>query len=286
MGLKINSESKISQERYIELKQIAYNYYEQYNLLDRNSRTSFLEALPEMDVPLETQVIRNTLLFPDTEELLMTPKGALFRALNEIAKDNDEISRQDMMTKNLEYNMQNTQALVEKGLLKVMDNISYPDNSISDREYISIKNKVLDISNQFMDLSLQEKVELILTATEKNDYRVQIQLSTLLIPNDDLLIKQLKESSVDELATYYGVPSSLIIFKKDEYDKQATSTLIAESKLPASQLTRPWYRDELDDGIINKVWDQRFYQRIEQDYINKVNVALDKTFADAKKVNK
>src|SRR5699024_5693116 len=112
------------------------------------------DTLPEMSTPFETAILRNTLLFPDTEELLMAPKGALYRVLNKITNENDDITKEDMMAKYLEYSMQQTQILVKKGFLKVMDNISYPDNSINDRDYISLKKEALDISDQFMNLSL------------------------------------------------------------------------------------------------------------------------------------
>ena len=68
MNFQIN-ESKIDQDRYIELKQKAYDYYRQYNSLDRVLRKSYIDALPEMDTPFETMLVRNTLLFPDTEVL-------------------------------------------------------------------------------------------------------------------------------------------------------------------------------------------------------------------------
>ncbi len=286
MSLKINSESKIAQERYIELKQLAYNYYEQYNSLDRRSRKSFLDALPEMNTPYETAILRNTLLFPDTFELLVTPKGALYRVLNKFTKDNDDITKEDMMAKYLEYSVQHTPNLVKEGLLKVMDNINYPDNSINDKDYISLKEEVLGISDQFMSLSLQKKVKFILKCTEEEDYQAKIQLSTLLIPNDILLMKQLKESSISELARLYGVPTSVIEFKKEEYEKQDTSTLIAQGKISTSNFTLAWYKDRIDEGMINQIWDQSFYHKIEMEYISNANKALENMFGQSKKVNK
>lgn len=286
MNFKINDESKIPQERYIELKQKAYNYYEQYNSLDRKSRKSFLDTLPEMSTPFETAILRNTLLFPDTEELLMAPKGALYRVLNKITNENDDITKEDMMAKYLEYSMQQTQILVKKGFLKVMDNISYPDNSINVRDYISLKKEALDISDQFMNLSLRKKVRFILRCAEEKNYQSQIQVSTLLIPNDTLLMKQLEGSSINQLANLYGVPSSLIEFKKEEYEKQDTSSLITQGKFTPSNLTQPWYKDGIDEGMINQIWNQSFYQKIEQEYISNANSALENMFGKSKKVNK
>lgn len=285
MNFQIN-ESKIDQDRYIELKQKAYDYYRQYNSLDRVLRKSYIDALPEMDTPFETMLVRNTLLFPDTEELLTTPKEALYRVLNKFARDNDFITKEDMMTKYLEYRMQDTQDLVKTGLLQVMEDISYPDNSISNREYLFLKEEAMEISDEFQNLPLSKKVKFIVQCCEDSDYQTQIQLSTLLIPNDQLLINQSNKYSDDELASYYSVPTSLINFKKEEYNKQDTLELINEDKLLQPKSNHFWYKDGVDDGMISKIWTQKFYREIEQEYIARANVALDKMFGDSKKINK
>ena len=50
MNVKIG-DTHISEERYIEIKQMAYKFYEEYNKLDRVSRKKYLDALPKLNTP-------------------------------------------------------------------------------------------------------------------------------------------------------------------------------------------------------------------------------------------
>lgn len=277
MGLQIG-QSKIEQDRYVEIKKMAYYYYKVYNSLDRVSRKKILQALPELNTPFETAVLRNTLLFPDTKELLSTPKEALYKVLRNFASINDGITREDMMTKYLEYGMQGTSKLFQNGLLEVMDDLNYPDNSISEKEYLSTKKEAFELLDEFTNIPLNKKVRFIEQCLDENSYQIQIQISTLLIPNDKLLVAQLNKYSVSELADYYQVPTSVIQFKKEEYVKQETIELINQNKLPQAQPKYLWCKAELDDGIIDKIWDQSFYRGIEQEYIDKANSVLEKMF--------
>ena len=102
MSIKMGDTS-LSEERYIELKKLAYDYYDKYNELDRVSRKDFLDSIPSLNTHFEDLIVRTTLLFPDTEDLLKISKGSLHNVLKEIANNEDGITNEDVLAKIVEY---------------------------------------------------------------------------------------------------------------------------------------------------------------------------------------
>lgn len=273
----------ISKDRYIEIKRIAYSYYEQYNKLDRRSRKSFLEALPELESQMETAILRNTLLFPDTEELLMTPKGKFKRTLNLIADNEDNITSKDVTYKSLEYGSQNIHKLIEQGQLKVMEGLKYPDHSVSEKEYLSLKRESLSYVREFFDCELAVKVKLIADCINETEYQQLIQVSTLLIPNDRVLMEQLSKASIEELANYYKVPVAVINFKVEEYNRQDTKELFEEGIMQPIKMSRLWYKSPIGDEALETIWDQNFYKEIEESQLSQANKLLSNMFSSFEK---
>ena len=271
----IRDELNISEERYIEIKKMAYQYYEQYNSLERPYRRKFLDALPDLDTRMETDILLCTLLFPDTKALISLGKGGLMSALGKQAKADDNITSHNVTTKAFEYAVFKTKELIDAGKLKFMDEISYPDDSIPDKEYVETKETALKVLERFNELSLMDKSKIIQQACTTNTYQAKIQISTLLIPNDLLLAKQLQKNSIEDIAAYYKVPVSVIEFKKEEYEKQATFMLIDDGKLSLIKSNRVWHHDiygQMD--LINGLWDQSFYKEIENSAYEKINSSL------------
>lgn len=269
----------IEEKRYIEIKKLAYGYYEKYNSLERVSRKSFLDALPPLNSALEACILRNTLLFPDTEELLCTKtKGELMDVLVKIAENEDNIEKSNIMEKASEYNKQKTKDLIQEGKLKVMDKISYSDDSISQREYISLKEEALMFHEEFDNMSLKKKVQVIGICCEEENYQAQIQLATLLIPDDARLMRGLKTHSEEQLAAYYKVPVSVIRFKTIEYDRQGTSDLLENGKMLTIDATGSWPGISADDEVISGIWDQSFYKEIENKDLKKAENHLSKMY--------
>jgi len=271
----IKDDFNINVDRYIEIKQMAYQYYEKYNSLDRPYRRKFLDALPDLETKTETGILLCSLLFPDTSDLIELGNGELVSELSRRAKNDDNITFHNITTKAVEYSVLNTRELIKSGRLKVMDPISYPDDSITDREYIQTKKSALKVVEQFTELSLIDKCTLIQQACQTNTYHAKIQISTLLIPNDLLLMKQLKHNSVDDIATYYKVPVSLIEFKQEEYAKQATAMLFEDEKLIEFKSNKVWYHgDSSGIDLIGDIWNQGFYQGVENDAYQKIQSSL------------
>lgn len=270
----------VAEDRYIEIKKLAYDYYEKYNSLERVSRKSFLDALPPLNSALEACILRNTLLFPDTEELLCTKtKGELMDVLVKIAENEDNIDNHNIMQKASEYNNQKTKKLILEGKLKVMDKIKYLDDSISQREYLSLKEEALMFFNsEFDDMSLRQKVQAIGICCEEENYQAQIQLATLLIPDDARLMRGLKTHSEEQLAAYYKVPVSVIRFKTIEYDRQGTSDLLENGKMLTIDATGSWSGISADDEVISGIWDQSFYKEIENKDLKKAENHLSKMY--------
>lgn len=282
--MKNNSDfNAVSLERYIELKEMAYKLYEEYNLLDRQSRLSYLDALPEFDNPIESEIIRTTLLFPDTEEFLTSDQKAFSRVLNRIAREQDDINARDVTFKIFEYQMMGTQKLLSDGTLKLMDSLSYPDCSITSRDYLALKNEALEAREVFLKQSLDEKARLIESVAQDNHYHYQIQLATVLIPDDKELMAQLARSTATDLAAHYKVPESLIEFKKAEYSMQGTERLIPKFKMEkvTTPLSKLWYKDDLDTDLIVGLWDQSFYKGIEDEKMARITTSLSKLYDDA-----
>ena len=277
--------NKVEESRYIEIKKMAYGYYAQYNSLDRPSRKHFLLALPELENSYATAILRNTLLFPDTEELLSVSNGHLYGVLKKISENEDNIQPGDAFAKSVEYANQRTRQLIQNGTLQVMEGLKYPDNSISEKEYLSLKKEAVDVFKDFVELDLNKKVRFICSCCQEVNYQAQIQLATLLIPNDKMLMAQLQTNSIEELAQYYRVPESMINFKKIEYDRQDTIELIKEKKLSENKNTLPWYKNLIDDTLILEMWDQGFYKSIENDHIDRANKHLSKMYQSFSKTN-
>lgn len=281
MGAISSKNNSISQERYIELKEMAYRFYEEYNSLDRQARRSYLEVLPQFDNPVENSIIRTTLLFPDTLELLTAKPAELSKMLKKQGSDLDDATGRDLVFKVNEYQLMGTYQLVTDGKLKVMDELKHEDCSIIEKVYLSLKNEALEARDEFLKLDLSQKVKFVKSITEDINYNTQIQLATLLIPDDAKLIEQLKRNSVADLATYYKVPESLIEFKKDEYSMQGTKTVIPKFKISktSTPLSKLWYKDDLEADLIPKIWDQSFYRGIETEHMNNIEADLSKIYA-------
>lgn len=274
--------ASISEDRYIEIKKLAYTYYKEYSLLDKSSRRNFLIALPKLNNSFEDDILINTLLFPDTKKLISLEGGQLQNALGRIVRNEDIITAHNIITKVMEYSSLNTKALIQTGKLEFMDEISL-ESSVDYEEYKELKKSAITKLDEFNDLSLGQKTNLIIEASKIDTYQARIQLSTMLIPNDRMLMKQLKTASIADVASYYMVPESLISFKIEEYNKQGTETLLNDGMLPEVKSSRLWYRDSLADSMemINKLWDQSFYRRVENSNITKVNDVLDDLFGDS-----
>lgn len=288
-GLGFDSES-ISQERYIELKNDAYELFDKYNSLERPARWDFLDALPKFNNYVEDLIVRTTLLFPDTEELLMATNSTEFnKLLNDIARTQDDVRAQDVACKIFEYQMMGTRNLVQDGKLKVMDNLSYPDCSVSRRIYLELKNEALEGREEFLKLSLNKKAQFVELISEDINYNTQIQMATVMIPGDNELIQQLKKCSVAEVATYYKVPESLIQFKQEEYAMQGTKLLTSKFKIPkdSTPFSKLWYKDDLDADRLSAISDQSFYKGVEDSCLTRIEMALSKIYAEpTKKVTK
>ncbi|MBQ7137280.1 MAG: hypothetical protein IJO43_04825 [Bacilli bacterium] len=271
-------ETNISEERYAEIKKTAYKYYQQYNLLPRCDRKSFLDSLPKLNTEEEDAILRCTLLFPDTEDLIGLDRARFFPSLLKMGKQDDNVTFKDVVFKSKEYSIYNTRELIRSKKLQTMDELSYPDQYISDKEYIETKVLALDVVSRFCELSLPEKAQIVTQACQTDTYQAKIQIATLLIPNDMLLMQQLENNSIEEIANYYKVPSSVIEFKMEEYDTQRTSMLINNGSFGEFKSVRVWHRESLDTSIIANLWDQSFYQGIENDAREKINNSLEGLF--------
>ena len=270
MNLKL-SEAKLEEDEYIRIKRIAYNYYEKYKNLDKKMRREFLNSLPELDLPIKTLIVKNTLLFPDTVSLLKMPKGKLLGHLLKLSQQIDGVENINVSAKQLEYLLQNPQKLVAEGKLSVMEELNYPKECISDKEYLILKKEALAHHNNMFELQLIEKDRLVEKCLEKNSYQTKIQLATLLIPNDKLFMEELEHNSMEQLSGKYRVPVELIEFKQQEYINQDTKKILEQGKLPTNVQNRLWFSSNFDDGVVDILWDQSFYRNVENDIIGKIN---------------
>lgn len=278
----LKDDVNISEERYIEIKKLAYKYYEEYKKLDSYSRKQFLKTLPMLSLQFENNILINTLVLPDTEYLVNVKKDKLISTLSQIAKNQDDITDINITAKLIEYSKFNTKELIQNGKLKIMDEINY-DNCINVKEYKELKNSTIDFMQEFYELPLRKKVKLINKACKTETYQAQIQVATLLIPNDNVLMEQLKVSSVSDVADCYKVPESLINFKLEEYNRQKTELLIQDGSINKVKYNRVWYKDLFDDSIIDRLTNQSFYQSIENNHISTVNDTLEVMFKEYSK---
>ena len=285
MNVKIG-DTHISEERYIEIKQMAYKFYEEYNKLDRVSRTKYLDALPKLNTPFENLILRTTLLFPDTPAVLKTSRGAVYNIFKTIAANEDNITNDDLMAKRMEYSTQKIHQLIQEGTLKVMEEPTYPDHSISEKEYISIKEDAIQASKEFTSVDLPRKKKFIESIAADTSYQTNIQLATLLIPNDVQLMQEMTQYSDERLAGKYKVPVKLIEFKKHEYEYQGTKNLIEEQKITRVTTNKIWFQSELDDRILDGIWDQSFYRGIENNQFKSIEQTLDKMYTGLAKIEK
>lgn len=280
MSIKMGDTS-LSEERYIELKKLAYDYYDKYNELDRVSRKDFLDSIPSLNTHFEDLIVRTTLLFPDTEDLLKISKGSLHNVLKEIANNEDGITNEDVLAKSVEYSTQRVKELINEGKLKVMERIKYPETSISEREYVALKKEALKYRKAFLGLSIVKKSEMIEECAKDASYQECIQLATLLIPNDSKVISMMKNHSNLEIADKYNVPVSVIEFKRHEYNYQGTEKLIEKGLFEKSQDDALWNSSDLDDSFIDAIWDQSFYKGIEEEQQQQVTKNLVKIYSKA-----
>lgn len=285
MNVKVG-ESRISEERYIEIKQMAYKFYDEYNKLDRVSRKKYLEALPKLNTQFESLILRTTLLFPDTQDVLKTSRGAVYNIFKTIASNEDNITSEDLMAKRVEYSTQRIHQLVQEGTLKVMEEPTYPDHSISEKEYINIKEEAINASKEFPSIDLFKKKKFIELVALDNTYQTNIQLATLLIPNDTQLMDDINNYSVEQLAEKHKVPVKLIEFKKYEYEYQGTENLINEGKITKVTTNKVWFQSELDDRVLDGIWDQSFYRGIENNQFKSIEQTLDKMYTGLSKIEK
>lgn len=280
MSIKMGDTS-LSEERYIELKKLAYDYYDKYNELDRVSRKDFLDSIPSLNTHFEDLIVRTTLLFPDTEDLLKISKGSLHNVLKEIANNEDGITNEDVLAKSVEYSTQRVKELINEGKLKVMERIKYPETSISEKEYVALKKEALKYRKAFLGLSIVKKSEMIEECAKDASYQECIQLATLLIPNDSKVISMMKNYSNLEIADKYNVPVSVIEFKRHEYNYQGTEKLIEKGLFEKSQDDALWNSSDLDDSFIDAIWDQSFYKGIEEEQQQQVTKNLVKIYSKA-----
>lgn len=280
MSIKMGDTS-LSEERYIELKKLAYDYYDKYNELDRVSRKDFLDSIPSLNTHFEDLIVRTTLLFPDTEDLLKISKGSLHNVLKEIANNEDGITNEDVLAKSVEYSTQRVKELINEGKLKVMERIKYPETSISEKEYVALKKEALKYRKAFLGLSIVKKSEMIEECAKDASYQECIQLATLLIPNDSKVISMMKNHSNLEIADKYNVPVSVIEFKRHEYNYQGTEKLIEKGLFEKSQDDALWNSSDLDDNFIDAIWDQSFYKGIEEEQQQQVTKNLVKIYSKA-----
>lgn len=280
MSIKMGDTS-LSEERYIELKKLAYDYYDKYNELDRVSRKDFLDSIPSLNTHFEDSIVRTTLLFPDTEDLLKISKGSLHNVLKEIANNEDGITNEDVLAKSVEYSTQRVKELINEGKLKVMERIKYPETSISEKEYVALKKEALKYRKAFLGLSIVKKSEMIEECAKDASYQECIQLATLLIPNDSKVISMMKNHSSLEIADKYNVPVSVIEFKRHEYNYQGTEKLIEKGLFEKSQDDALWNSSDLDDSFIDAIWDQSFYKGIEEEQQQQVTKNLVKIYSKA-----
>ncbi len=280
MSIKMGDTS-LSEERYIELKKLAYDYYDKYNELDRVSRKDFLDSIPSLNTHFEDLIVRTTLLFPDTEDLLKISKGSLHNVLKEIANNEDGITNEDVLAKSVEYSTQRVKELINEGKLKVMERIKYPETSISEKEYVALKKEALKYRKAFLGLSIVKKSEMIEECAKDASYQECIQLATLLIPNDSKVISMMKNHSNLEIADKYNVPVSVIEFKRHEYNYQGTEKLIEKGLFEKSQDDALWNSSDLDDSFIDAIWDQSFYKGIEEEQQQQVTKNLVKIYSKA-----
>lgn len=269
---------EISEEQYIEIKQTAYKYYDEYIKLDKKERKSFLENLPKTNNPAEMFIIRNTLLFPDTSILINCTRGELQHILDKVMNNEDNVERQDVMAKSIEYSRFNIKKLVSEEKLTVMDKYGCPDYSISDREYISLKTEALKYVREFQNLSLEEKEKFILNCCSRESYQEKIQTATMLLPNDMELMYQLRGNSTSDVANYYSVPECLIDFKVTEYEKQNTKGLIQEGLLPKNKSYRLWYMSPVEDEV-TYVWGPNYREpQLDAEQIGRINESLENSY--------
>lgn len=280
MSIKMGDTS-LSEERYIELKKLAYDYYDKYNELDRVPRKDFLDSIPSLNTHFEDLIVRTTLLFPDTEDLLKISKGSLHNVLKEIANNEDGITNEDVLAKSVEYSTQRVKELINEGKLKVMERIKYPETSISEKEYVALKKEALKYRKAFLGLSIVKKSEMIEECAKDASYQECIQLATLLIPNDSKVISMMKNHSNLEIADKYNVPVSVIEFKRHEYNYQGTEKLIEKGLFEKSQDDALWNSSDLDDSFIDAIWDQSFYKGIEEEQQQQVTKNLVKIYSKA-----
>lgn len=280
MSIKMGDTS-LSEERYIELKKLAYDYYDKYNELDRVSRKDFLDSIPSLNTHFEDLIVRTTLLFPDTEDLLKISKGSLHNVLKEIANNEDGITNEDVLAKSVEYSTQRVKELINEGKLKVMERIKYPETSISEKEYVALKKEALKYRKAFLGLSIVKKSEMIEECAKDASYQECIQLATLLIPNDSKVISMMKNHSNLEIADKYNVPVRVIEFKRHEYNYQGTEKLIEKGLFEKSQDDALWNSSDLDDSFIDAIWDQSFYKGIEEEQQQQVTKNLVKIYSKA-----
>lgn len=273
MAIKLN-EFDIPKKEYINIKKLAYEYYEIYKNLSRKEQRNFLHNIKELDSPAKTLILKNTLIFPDTEKLLTTPQGKLNKYLKYLLNDEPEIIENSIMGKQLEYSMQNTQQLVAEGTLLVMEEKQYAIEDIGIKKYHNLKQEALSNYSCFSKLALSKKLELLEGCIGDWNYEDKIQLSTLLLPNDAELMQEMNGNTLEEIASKYKLPVELLEFKQQEYELQDTQTLIQMGKLKNNFRNVPLDYDEKNDFIIESVWNQSFYKSIQKELVKGINSKL------------
>lgn len=276
MNIKIN-DIKLQDEDYIKVKKIAYEYYETYKKLSKKEQKNFLDNI-KMNSPVEEMVLKNTLIFPDTEQLLSISQSRLLNHLKRLARGESHIEETNVLMKTFEYSLQNTQQLVADGLLSVMEEKKYAAEDIGVTKYLRLKNEALKCYPYFYEVELSKKYEFIENCAANWSYEDKIQLSTVLLPNDAELMVELENYSLVELSEKYKLPVELFIFKKQEYSLQDTKSLIETKKIKSQYNNLPLDYDEMDNSIVDKLWDQRFYKDVKIALVCNINNKLSKMY--------
>lgn len=240
----------LPKEEYVEVKRLAYTYYEQYKNLTIEEKTQFIDDLPSLNNQVKDEIVKNTLLIPDTKELISAASKHLYSSVEKVTTTLPSVTQEQMTSKMLEYRANNTHKLVEQGILMTMEE----SNSINEKTYLEIKTVQQKIHEIMKAKPLNMQRHIIGEYITDQSYEGKIKLATLLIPNDQKLMQELTTFSIEELADKYKVTPGVIEFKQEEYTRQNTEELIAKGKMPKPTTTRLWYQSELDDDIIRYLW--------------------------------
>lgn len=277
MDIKVN-DIQMPQEEYIEVKKLAYNYYEQYKNLTRREQEVFLNSMKELDTPIKTLILKNTLIFPDTKELLAMSSGRMGNYLQKLYPDEVSQNGSSIILKQVEYSVFGTQQLVADGILSVMEDKQYAPEDIGIGRYKELKEEALKCFKEFFELNLSQKTSFIQSCTDDWNYEDKIQLATLLLPNDIALMNEMEEYPLVKIASKYKLPIEILEFKKSEYELHNTRKIIETNGINYNFKNKPLGHDEMDNSAMGEIWDQTFYNDIKENFVYTINSKLSKMY--------